>query len=72
MWLCDRVQNVKKHAQSSWHQEVLFRTPFLPLSLQAILRANSVEYGLCACVWSENSGTTHRVAQAMDVSLPDK
>ena len=33
-----------------------------------IHRANDVEYGLCASVWSENSGTTHRVAQAMDVS----
>jgi acyl-CoA reductase-like NAD-dependent aldehyde dehydrogenase len=34
---------------------------------EAIRRANDVEYGLCACVWSENSGTTHRVAQAMEV-----
>ena len=31
-------------------------------------RANDVEYGLCASVWSENSGVTHRVAQAIDVS----
>ena len=38
------------------------------LYVQGIRRANDVEYGLCACVWSENSGTTHRVAQAMDVS----
>ena len=36
--------------------------------LQAIARANNVKYGLCACVWSENSGATHRVAQALDVS----
>ena len=34
-----------------------------------IQRANDVEYGLCASVWSENSGTTHRVAQALDVSV---
>jgi acyl-CoA reductase-like NAD-dependent aldehyde dehydrogenase len=34
---------------------------------EVIHRANDVEYGLCACVWSENSGVTHRVAQAMDV-----
>ena len=27
-----------------------------------------MEYGLCASVWSENSGVTHRVAQAIDVS----
>ena len=39
------------------------------LHLCAIHRANDVEYGLCACVWSENSGTTHRVAQAMEVSF---
>ena len=38
------------------------------LSLQVIGRANDVEYGLCASVWSENSGVTHRVAQAIDVS----
>ena len=31
-------------------------------------RANDVEYGLCASVWSENSGVTQRVAQAIDVS----
>ena len=37
-------------------------------SLQVIGRANDVEYGLCASVWSENSGVTHRVAQAIDVS----
>ncbi len=37
-------------------------------SLQVIQRANNVRYGLSACVWSENSGTTHRVAQALDVS----
>ena len=36
--------------------------------VQAVERANNVKYGLCACVWSENSGTTHRVAQALDVS----
>ena len=34
-----------------------------------IRRANDVEYGLCACVWSENSGVTHRVAQAMEVRV---
>ena len=33
-----------------------------------IERANNVKYGLSGCVWSENSGTTHRVAQAMEVS----
>ena len=32
-----------------------------------IERANNVKYGLSACVWSENSGRTHRVAQALDV-----
>ena len=37
------------------------------LHLWAIRRANDVEYGLC--VWSENSGTTHRVAQAIEVSF---
>ena len=35
--------------------------------LQVIERANGVQYGLSACVWSENSGITHRVAQALDV-----
>ena len=32
--------------------------------VQVIRRANDVQYGLCA---SENSGLTHRVAQAMNV-----
>jgi len=36
---------------------------------EVIIRANSVKYGLCACVWSENSGITHRVSQALDVSF---
>ena len=35
--------------------------------VQVIERANNVQYGLSACVWSENSGITHRVAQALDV-----
>ena len=39
------------------------------ICVQVIHRANDVEYGLCACVWSENSGITHRVAQALDVSI---
>ena len=45
----------------------------LPLMMallqQVIERANNVKYGLSACVWSENSGITHRVSQALDVSL---
>ena len=40
--------------------------PFFP---QVIERANDVPYGLSACVWSENSGMTHRVAQALDVRI---
>lgn len=44
-----------------------FTPPSLPPS-QVIERANNVQYGLSGCVWSENSGTTHRVAQALDVS----
>ena len=35
--------------------------------VQVIHHANDVQYGLCASVWSENSGITHRVAQAMNV-----
>ena len=37
-------------------------------ALQAIKRANGVQYGLCASLWTENSGRTHRVSQALDVS----
>ena len=37
--------------------------------IQVIDRANNVKYGLCASVWTENSGVTHRVSQALDVSL---
>ena len=35
--------------------------------LQVIRRANSLPYGLAACVWTESSGRTHRVSQQLDV-----
>jgi len=35
--------------------------------LQVIHRANSLSYGLAACVWTESSGRTHRVSQQLDV-----
>ena len=34
---------------------------------EAIEKANDVEYGLCASVWSENVGTIHRVAAELEV-----
>ncbi|KAL5493522.1 hypothetical protein EMCRGX_G014716 [Ephydatia muelleri] len=34
---------------------------------EVIKRANDVQYGLCACMWTENEGTAHRVAQSMEV-----
>ena len=34
---------------------------------EAIEKANDVEYGLCASVWSENVGVIHRVAEALEV-----
>ena len=34
-----------------------------------IQRANDVPYGLCASVWSENSGRIHRVASKLQVWL---
>ncbi len=37
-------------------------------AFQVVRRANDVQYGLSACVWTENSGITHRVSQALDVS----
>ena len=36
--------------------------------VQVIQRANGVRYGLCASVWTENSGISHRVSQALDVN----
>ena len=50
---------------------ILFTSLSLTMALfqQVIDRANNVNYGLSACVWSENSGATHRVSQALDVSL---
>lgn len=32
-----------------------------------IQRANSVDYGLCACIWTENVRVTHRVAPQLHV-----
>ncbi|XP_065897799.1 2-aminomuconic semialdehyde dehydrogenase-like [Dysidea avara] len=34
---------------------------------EVICRANSLPYGLAACVWTESSGRTHRVSQQLDV-----
>lgn len=34
---------------------------------EAVLKANDVEYGLCASVWSENVGVIHRVASQLEV-----
>lgn len=34
---------------------------------EAIEKANDVDYGLCATVWSENVGIIHRVANALEV-----
>ena len=36
---------------------------------QVIKRANGVQYGLCAVVWTENVSRTHRVSQRLQVSL---
>ena len=33
---------------------------------QVIQRANSLPYGLAACVWTESSGRTHRVSQQLE------
>ena len=32
-------------------------------------RANAVDYGLCASVWSENVGTIHRMAKGLQVRV---
>ncbi len=34
---------------------------------EAVAKANDVEYGLCASVWSENVGVIHRVANQLEV-----
>ena len=34
---------------------------------EVIARANNVKYGLCASVWTENSGRVHRVARDLQV-----
>lgn len=34
---------------------------------EVIKRANDVQYGLSACVWTENVGTAHRVAHNLEV-----
>ena len=34
---------------------------------EAIKMANSVEYGLCASVWSQNVGKVHRVSAELEV-----
>ncbi len=34
---------------------------------EAIRRANDVKYGLCASVWTENSGRLHRVSHGLEV-----
>ena len=34
---------------------------------QVIKRANGVQYGLCAVVWTENVSRTHRVSQRLQV-----
>ncbi|CAD5113772.1 DgyrCDS2941 [Dimorphilus gyrociliatus] len=34
---------------------------------EVIKRANNSDYGLCASIWSENVGTIHRVAKALNV-----
>ncbi|XP_014664762.1 PREDICTED: aldehyde dehydrogenase family 8 member A1-like [Priapulus caudatus] len=34
---------------------------------EVIIRANSVKYGLCASVWTQNVSRTHRVAQKLEV-----
>ncbi len=34
---------------------------------EAVAKANDVEYGLCASVWSENVGIIHRVAAELEV-----
>lgn len=36
---------------------------------EAIALANDTDYGLCAAVWTENSGRAVRVAEAMEVGL---
>ncbi|CAF0847665.1 unnamed protein product [Adineta ricciae] len=33
---------------------------------EAIERANSVQYGLCGCIWTENIGRAHRLATRME------
>ncbi|CAF1116327.1 unnamed protein product [Adineta steineri] len=33
---------------------------------EAIERANSTQYGLCGCIWTENLGRAHRVAAQME------
>ena len=35
---------------------------------EVLARANAVEYGLCASVWSENVGTIHRMAHGLQVN----
>ena len=35
-----------------------------------VRRANDVEYGLCATLWSENVSTVHRVARQLKVEKP--
>ena len=47
---------------------ILLWSALLVNSFKVVKRANDVQYGLCACVWSENSGISHRVAQTLDVS----
>lgn len=39
---------------------------FLP-ECQVIKRANGVQYGLAAVVWSENLSRTHRVSKRLQV-----
>jgi acyl-CoA reductase-like NAD-dependent aldehyde dehydrogenase len=34
---------------------------------EAVDRANDVDYGLCASVWTENAGRLHRVSHRLDV-----
>ena len=40
------------------------------LSCQVIKRANGVQYGLAAVVWSENLSRTHRVSKRLQVQDP--
>lgn len=35
--------------------------------LQAIQRANNVEYGLCATLWTESGSRIHRIAPQLEV-----